>query len=101
MMINLFILGVGADITSLLNFEKNFLNATIIRLEQNYRSSQNILNCASSLIQKNTGRYGKKLWSKNDIGEKISIIGFWETKEEAIFVSERDRKINFEKNSTK
>jgi len=77
----------GADITNLLNFEKNFSKITIIRLEQNYRSTQNILNCASSLIQKNTGRYGKKLWSKNDIGEKTSITGFWETKEEAIFVS--------------
>ena len=77
----------GADITNLLNFEKNFSKITIIRLEQNYRSTQNILNCASSLIQKNTGRYGKKLWSKNDIGEKTSITGFWETGEESIFVS--------------
>jgi DNA helicase-2/ATP-dependent DNA helicase PcrA len=77
----------GADVTNLLNFEKNFLKITIIRLEQNYRSTQNILNCASSLIQKNTGRYGKKLWSKNDMGEKTSITGFWETGEESIFVS--------------
>ncbi len=77
----------GADITNLLNFEKNFSKITIIRLEQNYRSTQNILNCASSLIQKNTGRYGKKLWSKNDIGEKTSITGFWETGEESMFVS--------------
>ena len=83
----------GADITNLLNFEKNFIDAKIIRLEQNYRSSQNILNCASSLIQKNTGRYGKKLWSKNDVGEKTSITGFWETKEEAIFVGENIEKL--------
>ena len=87
----------GANITNLLNFEKNFLNATIIRLEQNYRSTQNILNCASSLIQKNSGRYGKKLWCKNDIGEKTSITGFWETKEEAIFVSEKIEKLILKK----
>ena len=83
----------GADITNLLNFEKNFSKITIIRLEQNYRSTQNILNCASSLIQKNTGRYGKKLWSKNDIGEKTSITGFWETGEESIFVSSEIEKL--------
>ncbi len=79
----------GADVTNLLNFEKNFLKTNIIRLEQNYRSTQNILNCASALISKNKGRYGKKLWSTNDKGEKISINGFWETKEESIYVSDK------------
>jgi len=83
----------GADVANLLNFEKNFSKPTIIRLEQNYRSTQNILNCASFLIQKNTGRYGKKLWSDNDIGEKTSVRGFWETKEEAIFVSDKIEKL--------
>ena len=58
----------GANIKNLLNFEKNFPKALVIRLEQNYRSTKNILNCASSIINKNTGRYGKKLWSKNEIG---------------------------------
>ena len=79
----------GADVTNLLNFEKNFLKTNIIRLEQNYRSTQNILNCASALISKNKGRYGKKLWSTNVKGEKISINGFWETKEESIYVSDK------------
>ena len=77
----------GADVTNLLEFKKNFQNPKIIRLEQNYRSTQNILECASVLIDKNKNRYGKKLWSDNEIGEKISINGFWETKEEAIYTT--------------
>ena len=83
----------GADITNLLNFEKKFDSPKIIRLEQNYRSTQNILECASSIIKKNDGRYGKNLWSKNDKGEKVIISGFWETKEESIFVSDEIEKL--------
>ena len=83
----------GANVTNLLSFEKNFSKPTIIRLEQNYRSTQNILECASSLIKKNSGRYGKELWSENIKGEKASISGFWQTKEEAIFVSDQIEKI--------
>ena len=88
----------GADITNLLDFEKNFSKAKIFRLEQNYRSTRNILQCASSLVQNNTGRYGKKLWSQNDMGEKISVSGFWETKEEAVFVSDEIEKLISKKN---
>ena len=79
----------GADVSNLLNFESNFSKTKIIRLEQNYRSTKNILNCASALIAMNKGRYGKKLWSKNEEGEKIIINGFWETKEESIYVSDK------------
>ena len=79
----------GADVTNLLEFKKNFQAPKIIRLEQNYRSTQNILECASVLIDKNKNRYGKKLWSENEIGEKITINGFWETKEEAIYTTDQ------------
>ncbi len=79
----------GADVSNLLNFEKNFSDSKIIRLEQNYRSTKNILNCASALISKNKGRYGKELWSDNELGEKITVNGFWETKEESIYVSDK------------
>ena len=79
----------GADVSNLLGFEKNFTEPNIIRLEQNYRSTKNILNCASTLISKNKGRYGKELWSTNEEGEKITINGFWETKEEAIYVTDK------------
>ena len=83
----------GADVTNLLNFEKNFSKPTIIRLEQNYRSTKNILECASTLIKKNNGRYGKNLWSENEEGEKINVTGFWQTKEESIFVSDEIEKL--------
>jgi len=79
----------GADVSNLLGFEKNFTKTNIIRLEQNYRSTKNILSCASTLISKNKGRFGKDLWSTNEDGEKITINGFWETKEEAVFVSDK------------
>ena len=79
----------GADVSNLLNFDKNFSKPLIIRLEQNYRSTKNILESASSLIKKNKGRYGKKLWSENEKGEKILINGFWGTKEEASFVTDK------------
>ncbi len=79
----------GADVSNLLNFDKNFSKNQIIRLEQNYRSTKNILSCASALISKNKGRYGKDLWSENEEGEKITINGFWETKEESVFVSDK------------
>ena len=79
----------GADVTNLLEFKKNFNEPKIIRLEQNYRSTKNILECASILIDKNKNRYGKKLWSENETGDKIQINGFWETKEEAIHTSDQ------------
>ena len=83
----------GADVTNLLEFQKNFQSPKIIRLEQNYRSTKNILECASILIDKNKNRYGKKLWSENEEGEKIFINGFWETKEEAIFTTDQIDKL--------
>ncbi len=89
----------GADVSNLLNFKKNFSSAKIVRLEQNYRSTKNILNCASTLISKNKGRYGKELWSNNDDGEKITVSGFWETKEESIFVTDEIEKLLKNKNN--
>ena len=87
----------GAEVKNLLNFEKNFSKTKIIRLEQNYRSTKNILDCASALISKNKGRYGKQLWSENDKGEKISINGFWQTKEESIYVTDEIEKLIYKK----
>ena len=87
----------GADVNILLNFGKNFSKPLIIRLEQNYRSTKNILECASFLIAKNKGRYGKELWSDKDKGEKISIKGFWHTKEESVYVSDEIEKLIYNK----
>ena len=91
----------GADISNILNYEKTFIKPHIIRLEQNYRSTKNILECASSLIKNNKGRYGKSLWCDNDEGEKINVKGFWETKEEALYISDEIEKIFSNKKSLK
>lgn len=63
----------GADISNILEFEKHFPNARVIKLEQNYRSTKNILEAANSVIHHNIGRKDKTLWCDNDEGEKIEI----------------------------
>lgn len=63
----------GADIGNILNFEKNFPGAKVIRLEQNYRSTQNILNAANAVIKNNTQRKEKRLWTENEEGSKIKF----------------------------
>ncbi len=63
----------GATIENILSFEKNFSNATVIRLEQNYRSTQNILDGANAVIAHNEQRKGKNLWTSNGAGEKIKV----------------------------
>ena len=63
----------GATIENILSFEKNFSNATVIRLEQNYRSTQNILDGANAVISHNEQRKGKNLWTSNGSGDKIKL----------------------------
>ncbi len=63
----------GATIENILSFEKNFRNAQVIRLEQNYRSTQNILDGANAVISNNEQRKGKNLWTANGEGEKITL----------------------------
>ncbi len=63
----------GADISNILEFEKAFPSAAVIRLEQNYRSTQNILDAANRVIENNRGRKGKKLWTDSEPGEKIYV----------------------------
>ena len=63
----------GADISNILQFEKYFPNARVVKLEQNYRSTKNILEAANSVIQHNTNRKDKVLWSDNEEGAKIDI----------------------------
>lgn len=64
----------GANIYNILNFEKEFPNAVTIKLEQNYRSTQNILNAANGVIANNVGRKAKRLWTENEEGEKLHFI---------------------------
>ena len=61
----------GADISNILNFEKDFPGTQIIKLEQNYRSTKNILNAANHVINKNSSKLDKKLWTENDEGDKL------------------------------
>lgn len=64
----------GADFRNILNFEKDYPNATIIKLEQNYRSTQAILNAAHQVITKNKERSDKKLWTDNGAGSPVSVL---------------------------
>ena len=63
----------GADIQNILGFEQEFSNCKVIKLEENYRSTQHILDAANSVIKHNDGRKGKELWTSNGEGEKISL----------------------------
>jgi DNA helicase II / ATP-dependent DNA helicase PcrA len=73
----------GAEVSNILRFEKDFPGAKIIRLEQNYRSTPQILAAASGLIAQNAGRLGKTLWTEEDEGDKVQVIGVWDGPEEA------------------
>ena len=73
----------GAEVGNILKFEKDFPGATIVRLEQNYRSTGHILNAASALIAHNEGRLGKTLYTADAEGEKIRVSGYWDGQEEA------------------
>ncbi|MBT3938625.1 MAG: UvrD-helicase domain-containing protein, partial [Pelagibacterales bacterium] len=78
----------GADVNNILNFEKDFKNTKIIRLERNYRSTGNILAAASHLIAKNQNRLGKTLWTEGDMGNKINIRTVYDGREEAQSISD-------------
>ncbi len=70
----------GSDLNNILNFKDTFTNTKIFRLEQNYRCTQNILLLANKLVEHNENRLGKKLWTKNNEGEKVQF--YWATTEE-------------------
>lgn len=76
----------GADIQNILNFKSDYPDAQVIRLEQNYRSSENILEAANALIQNNQGRYEKTLWSSLGRGDPIRVYRASSDREEASFV---------------
>jgi len=78
----------GAEIRNFLDFSKTYKNAKIIKLEQNYRSTQNILSAASVLISKNNDRLGKKLWTDSKDGEPVSLTCYKNGRDEAIGISD-------------
>ena len=78
----------GAEVKNILEFEKNFTNTKIVKLEQNYRSTKNIINTASSLISNNDDRLGKKIWSDLKDGDKVRVNSFSDGRDEATGISD-------------
>lgn len=89
----------GAEVGNILRFEKDFPGAKIIRLEQNYRSTNTILKAAGKVISHNDGRLGKELWSEAGEGEKILVRGLWDGAAEARWVSEEIEQLQRKKYS--
>jgi DNA helicase-2/ATP-dependent DNA helicase PcrA len=83
----------GADIGNILNFEKEFPQAKVIKLEQNYRSTQTILDAANAVIKNNFGRKSKKLWTENDTGASIQLYNAMDEWGEANFISSEIRQL--------
>ncbi len=79
----------GADVTNILEFENEFTDAKVIRLEQNYRSTQTILDAANGVIKNNIGRKGKKLWTELGQGEKIFVYKAESDYDESEFIAEK------------
>ena len=77
----------GADIKNILSFDKSMEGAKVVKLEQNYRSTSSILDCANAIIKNNTGRHDKKLWTENGEGEKISLKLLGNQSEEADYIA--------------
>ncbi|MDA7759063.1 UvrD-helicase domain-containing protein [Amylibacter sp.] len=78
----------GAEVGNILRFERDFEGAKVVRLEQNYRSTPDILAAASGIIAGNKDRLGKTLWTARKDGEKVRLIGHWDGEEEARWVGE-------------
>jgi DNA helicase II / ATP-dependent DNA helicase PcrA len=84
----------GADIYNILDFEKTFPDTYILKLEQNYRSSKNIIEAATYLIERNKMRKGKKMWTDNPEGDAIEIHEVSDDKKEAEFITEEIQKLS-------
>ncbi len=83
----------GANIMNILNFEKDYPEATVIKLEQNYRSTSTILNAANEVIKNNEGRKSKTLWTDNGKGEKITFFRADSDREEAAFIADNVKRL--------
>ena len=83
----------GANYRNILNFEKDYKEAKVIKLEQNYRSTENILDAANSVIKNNSSRKDKNLWSDKGKGEKITYYRSYDEKDEAHYVAKNIKKL--------
>jgi DNA helicase-2/ATP-dependent DNA helicase PcrA len=78
----------GADIRNILDFERDYPNARTIRLEQNYRSTKNILAAAGAVVENNKARKGKKLWTESDAGLPLGLYAGYDDQNEALFIAD-------------
>ncbi|MCC6728209.1 MAG: DNA helicase PcrA [Chthonomonadales bacterium] len=81
----------GADVALMLQFERDYADARVVKLEQNYRSTQTILTAAHGVVSRNQGRKDKKLWTQNEAGSPVRLVEAANEQEEAVFVVERIR----------
>ncbi len=86
----------GAEVANILRFEKDFPGAHVVKLEQNYRSTPQILGAASGLIRANSERHEKTLWTEANGGDKVRVIGVWDAPEEARRVGEEIERLEGE-----
>lgn len=87
----------GADVHNILDFEKDFPDATVIKLEQNYRSTANILDAANQVIAHNVGRMEKVLWTESEAGEPIKLFNAGDEREEAAWICDRIQQMHLKK----
>src|SRR5690606_34731639 len=87
----------GAEIKNILSFEKDYPNAKVVLLEQNYRSTKSILKAANYVIEHNTSRKPKKLWTENDDGNKIKYYRADTEREEGLYVAQQIEQLIQEK----
>ncbi len=87
----------GADLRNILDFERDFPDCRVVRLEQNYRSTKRILEIAGGVIAHNLGRKGKTLWTENDEGERAACYRAWDETEEAAFVAQTIERLRRER----
>src|SRR5262249_61091585 len=78
----------GADLRNILDFERDYPNAKVIRLEQNYRSTKNILAAAGAVVENNKARKGKKLWTESVAGDLIGLYAGYDAENEALFIAD-------------
>ena len=90
----------GANIDNILKFKNNFEGSRIFKLEQNYRSTQNIVNAANSLIKNNTEQIDKDVYSKNEVGDKLEIISTFSDFEEGLLVANKIARMRLEGHSS-
>lgn len=86
----------GANIDNILKFKSTFANTQIFKLEQNYRSTQNIVNAANSLIKRNTEQIFKNVFSDNELGDKIEVVSAFSDFEEGLIISNKISRLRFD-----